>query len=150
MSLLKTQLDEALVLNKAMHAELERRVIQAEEQEGRGIPGYEDYDEWKADAYEAAVLLLDSILLLYAEEEPGIILRFGDGTDAYTFNDVFGHLANGYVIEVNGHDMVCNATGGDETVGLYGLAWQSPDYEVGDPESPVGTSWDDLESVTIY
>ena len=142
---MKTQLDEALVLNKAMHAELERLAVEAEEA-GR----YVEYDEWKADAYEAAVDLLDAILDAHAKEEPGIVLRFGDGADADTFNDVFQHLAKGFVIEVNGHNMVCNSTGGDETVGLYGLAWQSPDHEFGDPDSPVGTPWDDLESVTIY
>ena len=150
-------LKETAVHQEKMHAELRRRIEKAEREEARdnirgpgGGPGYEAYDEWKADAYEDAVDRLDILLEVFAKEEPGIILRFGDGADADTFNDVFQHLARGFVIEVNGADMVCNTTGGDRTVGLYGLAWSSPDFEFGDPDQPVGVPWEELESVTIY
>ena len=148
MSRLKTQLDEALVLNRKMHAELERRAPGQATASIQDNSWYEAYDEYKADAYEAAVDLLDSILDAYAAEEPGIVLRFGDGADTDTFNGVFGHLANGYTIEVNGQDMVCLSTGNDPMPGLYGLAWDDEEGEATD--KPVGVSWEDLESVTIY
>ena len=94
----------------------------------------------------------------YLPDWPDKLLVFdSDGNltpreESHTFNNVFGHLARGYVIQVNGHDMVCiSSTGREETVvGLYGIAWESPDHEFGDPRRPVGVSWDDLESVTIY
>jgi len=83
-------------------------------------------------------------------KEPGITLRFGDGTDSDTFNNVFGHLADAYVIEVNGQDMVCLSTSNDLMgPGLFGFAWDDENGEA-IRDRKVGVSWEDLESVTIY
>lgn len=85
--------------------------------------------------------------------EEGINLIFGANTDADTFEMVFGHLANGYVIAVNGQDMVCHELYNDgEVVGLYGYSYDD-EREDGlnfDPVTPIGYEWDEIESVEIY
>lgn len=83
-----------------------------------------------------------------------INLIFGANTDADTFEMVFGHLANGYVIAVNGQDMVCHDLhdGGNGEIGLYGYPYDD-DRADGlnfDPVTPIGYEWDEIESVEIY
>ncbi len=64
MSRLRNLLTEATILAKDMDAELNHRMILAEK-----TGWYEDYDEFKADAYEDAVDRLDIILEAFAKDD---------------------------------------------------------------------------------
>ncbi len=79
-----------------------------------------------------------------------MILEFDANTDDDTWANVFGHLTAGYVICVNGRDMVCKSlwSPSGDSYGLYGHVWD--DDTDGPGEEQFGLPWDEIESVLIY
>ncbi len=79
---LRDLLKETATHQDKMHAELRQRLAEAE---ARGFL-YEDYDEYKADAYEDAVDRLDILLEAFAKEEENMKInpyRFRFETNPY-------------------------------------------------------------------
>lgn len=70
--------------------------------------------------------------------------------DRGTFDMLFGNLTVGYVIELNGKDMVVDAIfNEDGDRGIYGHRFDSNTGDA-DRSRPYGVDWDDIESVVIY
>ena len=78
-------------------------------------------------------------------------LEFGDGADNDTFDNVFGHLANGhYIVEVNGIGIQVEDTyGPDGSSGLFGLIFNDELGEA-EPGNERFFAWENIESVVIY
>lgn len=85
-----------------------------------------------------------------SSDSDSIAVIFGPNTDDDTFDGVFGHLTNGYVIAVNGVDMVAQDLYKGTQVGLYGFAFDDEQEGYFDPDRPVGFAWDDIHTVHIY
>ena len=96
-------------------------------------------------------LMKDAINLvrdLAALDPTDIAVHFGDDTDRDTWEMMFGHLAKGYVIGVNGVDIVCSSTtDGLDDVGFSGTTYDGDDLT---PDEGVGWGWEEIERIVIY
>lgn len=80
-----------------------------------------------------------------------IKLSFGDGADGDTFDNVFGHLANGqYVVDVNGVCIqVVDTYNARRESGLLGLIFNEELGEA-EPGNERFFPWEKIESVVIW
>ena len=80
-----------------------------------------------------------------------IKLQFGDGTDASTVENVFGHL-RGYVLEVDGKDIeLIDITGPDEngSLAFFVAPWDDELSEADHRQAYHVDFWE-IESLVIY
>lgn len=114
-----------------------------------------EYGYYEADDVAAFDAKVDKVATAIKASVGEIALSFGDGFEADSFVTLFGHLASGYIINVNDTDIVCTDivctdVYGDDAVGLYGYRYDPEQPDNLDPEAELGFDWDDIKALRIY